>query len=71
LSYSFPLLRTRRRQEAGTSLPEINVDQGMQNDPDWSDLNPIGSKNTQLKIKIKNDFHFNIKYFINLLLSIS
>ncbi|EKF62226.1 hypothetical protein B194_4928 [Serratia plymuthica A30] len=38
----------------------------MQNDLGWSDLNPIGSKNTQLKIKIKNDFHFNIKYFINL-----
>jgi len=66
LSYSFPLLRTRRRQKTGASSSEINVDQGMQNDLGWSDLNPIGSKNTQLKIKIKNDFHFNIKYFINL-----
>lgn len=32
-------------------------------------FNPDSTKNNQLIMKIKNDFHFYLKYFFNLYLS--
>jgi hypothetical protein len=60
----------RCARATGAFSSEITVDQGGWNDPKLVRSHPDSVKNTQQKIKIKNHFHFIIKYFINTLLSI-